>query len=68
MTHPAIETKDLSKRFGDVIAADSVDLPVEPGKIFDFLSPNGTRKPTTINVLLDFVKPTSSSGVRSGYS
>jgi ABC-2 type transport system ATP-binding protein len=59
MTHPAIETKELSKRFGDVTAVDSVDLTVESGEIFGFLGPNGAGKSTTINVLLDFVKPTS---------
>ncbi|WP_436930636.1 ABC transporter ATP-binding protein [Halosimplex halobium] len=66
MTHPAIETKGLSKRFGDVTAVDSVDLTVESGEIFGFLGPNGAGKSTTINVLLDFVKPTSGTASMLG--
>jgi ABC-2 type transport system ATP-binding protein len=66
MTHPAIETKGLSKRFGDVTAVDSVDLTVESGEIFGFLGPNGAGKSTTINVLLDFVKPTSGTAAMLG--
>ncbi|MFC4988482.1 ABC transporter ATP-binding protein [Saliphagus infecundisoli] len=55
----AIETTALTKRFGeDVLAVDSVDLSVEEGEIFGFLGPNGAGKSTTINVLLDFVRPT----------
>lgn len=66
MTHPAIETKGLSKRFGDVTAVDSVDLAVESGEIFGFLGPNGAGKSTTINVLLDFVRPTSGTASMLG--
>ena len=66
MTHPAIETKKLSKRFGDVTAVDSVDLTVESGEIFGFLGPNGAGKSTAINMLLNFVKPTSGTASMLG--
>ncbi|WP_254840139.1 ABC transporter ATP-binding protein [Natronomonas marina] len=66
MTQPAIETKGLSKQFGDVTAVDSVDLTVESGEIFGFLGPNGAGKSTTINVLLDFMKPTSGTASMLG--
>jgi len=66
MTHPAIKTKGLSKRFGDVTAVDSVDLTVESGEVFGFLGPNGAGKSTTINVLLDFVNPTSGTASMLG--
>ena len=56
----AINITDLSKRFpGDVLALDDVDLEVQEGEIFGFLGPNGAGKSTTIDVLLDFVRPTS---------
>jgi len=63
----AIETLELRKRFGDdILALDGVDLRVDEGEIFGFLGPNGAGKSTTINVLLDFVRPTSGSATVLG--
>jgi ABC-2 type transport system ATP-binding protein len=56
---PAIELTDVTKRYGDVTALQSLDLNVEEGEIYGFLGPNGAGKSTTIDVLLDFVRPTS---------
>jgi ABC-2 type transport system ATP-binding protein len=57
---PAIQTDDLTKRFGsDVYAVDGLDLTVQEGEIFGFLGPNGAGKSTTMNMLLDFIRPTS---------
>ena len=56
---PAIELDGLTKRFGDVVAVDDLDLTVEEGEIFGFLGPNGAGKSTTIDILLDFIRPTS---------
>ena len=53
-----IELSNASKRFGDVTALDGVDLVIEEGEIFGFLGPNGAGKSTTIDMLLDFVRPT----------
>ncbi|AGB37887.1 ABC transporter ATP-binding protein [Natronococcus occultus] len=65
---PAIETTALTKRYGeDVLAVDDLDLTVEKGEIFGFLGPNGAGKSTTINMLLDFVRPTSGSATVLGY-
>lgn len=36
-----IRTKGLTKRFGETLAVDALDLEVEPGQIFGFLGPNG---------------------------
>ena len=55
---PAIQTHELSKRYGDVTAVDRVDLTVEEGEIFGFLGHNGAGKSTVINMLLDFARPT----------
>ncbi|WP_276300488.1 ABC transporter ATP-binding protein [Halorussus lipolyticus] len=64
----AIDTTDLTKRFGDdVLAVDSLELTVEEGEIFGFLGPNGAGKSTTINLLLDFIRPTAGSATVLGY-
>ena len=55
----AIELDGVRKEFGDVTAVDGVDLTVPEGSIYGFLGPNGAGKSTTINMLLDFVRPTS---------
>jgi len=54
----AIQLSRVTKRFGDVVAVRELDLTVEPGEIYGFLGPNGAGKSTTINMLLDFVRPT----------
>src|SRR5919106_5737253 len=53
----AIETNQLSKRFGDVRAVDSVDLRVKQGEIYGFLGLNGAGKTTTIRALLGMIRP-----------
>lgn len=55
----AIETTGLTKRFGDVTAADDVNLRVRHGEIYGFLGLNGAGKTTTIRALLGMIKPTS---------
>ncbi|NUC72261.1 ABC transporter ATP-binding protein [Haloterrigena sp. SYSU A558-1] len=57
----AIQVDGLTKRFGDEVALEGLDLVVERGEVFGFLGPNGAGKSTTINVLLDFVRPTDGS-------
>jgi len=63
----AIELDGLRKEFGDVVALDGVDLTVEEGEVFGFLGPNGAGKSTTINVLLDFIRPTEGSATVLGH-
>ena len=55
----AIDIDGLTKRFEDVVAVDGLDLCVEEGEIFGFLGPNGAGKSTTIDILLDFIRPTA---------
>jgi ABC-2 type transport system ATP-binding protein len=57
----AIDAREVSKRYGSLVALDRVDLTVEEGETFGFLGPNGAGKSTFINTLLDFVKPTDGS-------
>ncbi|RZV11825.1 ABC-2 type transport system ATP-binding protein [Natrinema hispanicum] len=58
---PAITVDELTKRFGQTVALETLSFQVEDGEVFGFLGPNGAGKSTTINVLLDFVRPTSGS-------
>ncbi len=62
----AIELRGLTKHYGDVTALEGVDLSVEEGEIFGFLGPNGAGKSTTIDILLDFVRPTSGEAMVFG--
>ena len=55
----AIEVRGVTKQYGDVTAVSGLDLTVEEGEVYGFLGPNGAGKSTTINVLLDFVRPTA---------
>ena len=52
MTELAIQTSQLTKRFGDQAAVDGVNLSVPKGSVFGFLGPNGSGKTTTIRMLL----------------
>ncbi len=63
----AIETTSLTKQFGDVVAVRDLDLTVEEGEIYGFLGPNGAGKSTTINMLLDFMRPTDGTATVLGY-
>ncbi len=55
-----IETRALSKRYGDsIVAVDDLDLGVRRGEVYGFLGPNGAGKTTTLRMLLGLVRPTS---------
>ncbi|HEX4545975.1 MAG TPA: ABC transporter ATP-binding protein [Candidatus Acidoferrum sp.] len=55
----AIATENLTRRFGDLIAVQDVNLRVAPGQFFGFLGPNGAGKSTTIKMLTGLLAPTS---------
>ncbi len=55
----AVRTEGLTKRFGDVLALDGLDLTVERGEVFGFLGPNGAGKTTTIRLLLHLLHATA---------
>ncbi|MDH3340214.1 MAG: ATP-binding cassette domain-containing protein [Nitrosopumilus sp.] len=63
----AIETKSLTKSFGDVIAVNDISFSVECGEIFGFLGPNGAGKSTTMMILTTLLKPTSGQALISGF-
>ncbi len=64
---PAVQVRDLVKRFGSFTAVDHVSFEVAPGEIFGFLGPNGAGKSTTIKMLNGLLTPTSGLGLVLGY-
>lgn len=64
----AIETIDLTKRYGDLVAVDRLNLRIAEGEIFGLLGPNGAGKTTTILMLLGLTEPTSGQARVYGYN
>jgi ABC-2 type transport system ATP-binding protein len=62
-----IETKDLTKKFGDITAVEGLTLRVEEGEVFGFLGPNGAGKTTTVRMLTCLVSKTSGEATIGGY-
>jgi drug efflux transport system ATP-binding protein len=62
-----IEARQLTKRFGKVLAVGGIDLDVEPGAIFALIGPDGAGKTTTIRMLAGVMKPTSGAASVSGF-
>ena len=56
---PTISTQGLSRRFGELLAVNGIDLRVAPGQFFGFLGPNGAGKSTTIKMLTGLLAPTA---------
>jgi ABC-2 type transport system ATP-binding protein len=54
---PAIVARGLSRRFGDLLAVDRIDLQIPKARIYGFLGPNGSGKTTTIRLLCGLLKP-----------
>jgi ABC-type multidrug transport system ATPase subunit len=59
MSDPILRTCDLTKRYGERLAVDHLNIEVPRGDIFGFLGPNGAGKSTTIRMILQLVFPTS---------
>ena len=63
----AIQTNNLTKVFGSLVAVDGVSLEIKKGELFAFLGPNGAGKSTTINILCCLLKATSGTASILGY-
>ncbi len=62
-----IETKQLTKHFGSVVALNRLTLTVEPGDIFGYIGPNGAGKTTTMKILATLLEPTDGSASVCGF-
>lgn len=66
MIEQAITVRDLTRRFGDFVAVDSISFSVARGEVFGFLGPNGAGKTTTIKMLAGLLVPTSGEALVAG--
>ena len=61
-----IETKNLTKSYGDLLAVNNLNITVNSSEIYGFLGPNGAGKTTTIKILVSLLKPTSGTAFING--
>ena len=61
-----LQALSLSKRYGDTLALDALDLNVQPGEVFCLLGPNGAGKTTTVNLFLGFTTPSTGQALVCG--
>ena len=62
-----IECRNLTKRYGPLLAVDDLSFQVEPGEVLGFLGPNGAGKSTTMRLLAGFLPATSGSATVCGF-
>ena len=63
-----IETRDLSKRYGKLLALKGLNLTVEEGAVFGFVGPNGAGKTTTMRILATLLRPSAGQAWVAGRS
>lgn len=66
MSDHVLETKNLTKRYGDFVALNDLSIHVDRGQILGFIGPNGAGKTTTIKILVGLSRPTSGSAFIGG--
>ena len=66
MSRIVVETKELTRKFGDFTAVDHITMSIEEGSVYGFLGPNGSGKSTTIRMLCGLLAPTSGEGLVLG--
>jgi ABC-2 type transport system ATP-binding protein len=60
--------ENLTKKFGENLAVDGLNLEVKEGEVFGFLGPNGAGKTTTVRMLTSLIRPTSGKAVVNGFT
>jgi ABC-2 type transport system ATP-binding protein len=63
-----IETRDLTKKYGELFAIKSINLNLNRGDLFGFIGPNGAGKTTTMRILATLLNPTWGEAYVGGYS
>src|SRR5665647_1367134 len=63
-----IETKNLTRKFGNLTAVDNITLHVDEGEVFGFLGPNGAGKTTTVRMLCCLIGKTSGEATIGDYT
>ncbi len=61
-----IETVNLTKRYGDFVALEALNLSLDEGDCYGFIGPNGAGKTTTIKILATLLKPSSGQAMIDG--
>src|ERR1035438_615448 len=64
---PIIETRELTRRFGVIVAVDHLNLSVPRGEIFGLVGPDGAGKTTTLRMLCGLLDPTEGSARVAGF-
>src|SRR6187397_2247517 len=64
---PAIEVREIVKKFGDFTAVNGISFTVEEGEIFGLLGPNGAGKSTLIRMLVTLLPPTAGTALINGF-
>ena len=59
MSQPVLELVSVSKRFGDFLALDAMDMRLDRGQVLGFLGPNGAGKTTTLRLITGLLRPTA---------
>ena len=67
MSAPAVEARDLTRRFGTFTAVDAITFSVAEGEVFGFLGANGAGKTTAMRMLTGLLAPTSGEARVAGY-
>ncbi|HEU5156093.1 MAG TPA: ATP-binding cassette domain-containing protein [Streptosporangiaceae bacterium] len=62
----AVHTRGLTKRYGEHLAVDAVDLTVRRGEMYGFLGPNGAGKTTTLRMIVGLIRPTGGTATVAG--
>lgn len=65
--HPAVHLVQLTKRFGDALALDRVDVEIPAGEVFGYLGPNGAGKSTTLRLIMGLLRPSGGRAFVLGF-
>ena len=67
MSENAVIAKDLTRRFGELVAVDQLSFAVEKGEVFGLVGPDGAGKTTTLRMLCGLIDPDAGEATVAGY-